>query len=192
LSVYGVVIDPRAPPRPLGLSHAFPTQAHFLPLPPSSLLPVRQHPPSAALSLDSSSSASADHRPGCRSARDAMPEAAAGSSGKSFLQRARGKVLRWLRRSLRTTHQVKEIIPGPLAKIVHPLNPSWRFRNLLASRARESRVSLGILGTVTVLRNILLWSTAQRSSNLKSVMLTMRSAKGQLRQRPVDFRLRAA
>lgn len=35
-----------------------------------------------------------------------MPEAAAGSSGKSFLQRARGKVLRWLRRSLRTTHQV--------------------------------------------------------------------------------------
>ncbi|XP_014486199.1 PREDICTED: band 3 anion transport protein isoform X3 [Dinoponera quadriceps] len=35
-----------------------------------------------------------------------MPETAAGSSGKSFLQRARGKVLRWLRRSLRTTHQV--------------------------------------------------------------------------------------
>ncbi|XP_025073883.1 anion exchange protein 2 isoform X7 [Pogonomyrmex barbatus] len=35
-----------------------------------------------------------------------MPEATAGSSGKSFLQRARGKVLRWLRRSLRTTHQV--------------------------------------------------------------------------------------
>nr|XP_050853768.1 anion exchange protein 2 isoform X2 [Vespula vulgaris] len=36
-----------------------------------------------------------------------MPEAGAGSSGKSFLQRARGKVLRWLRRSLRTTtHQV--------------------------------------------------------------------------------------
>ncbi|KAG5337665.1 B3A2 protein, partial [Acromyrmex charruanus] len=35
-----------------------------------------------------------------------MPEATAGSSGKSFLQRARGKVLRWLRRSLRTTHQI--------------------------------------------------------------------------------------
>ncbi|XP_014613871.1 PREDICTED: anion exchange protein 2 isoform X1 [Polistes canadensis] len=36
-----------------------------------------------------------------------MPEAGAGSSGKSFLQKARGKVLRWLRRSLRTTtHQV--------------------------------------------------------------------------------------
>ncbi|XP_070520679.1 band 3 anion transport protein isoform X2 [Cardiocondyla obscurior] len=45
-------------------------------------------------------------RPGCHSARDAMPEATAGSSGKSFLQRARGKVLRWLRRSLRTTHQI--------------------------------------------------------------------------------------
>ncbi|XP_011328913.1 band 3 anion transport protein isoform X4 [Ooceraea biroi] len=35
-----------------------------------------------------------------------MPEAVAGSSGKSFLQRAGSKVLRWLRRSLRTTHQV--------------------------------------------------------------------------------------
>ncbi|XP_031828295.1 anion exchange protein Ae2 isoform X2 [Nomia melanderi] len=35
-----------------------------------------------------------------------MPEAAANSSGKSFLQRASGKVLRWLRRSLRTSHQV--------------------------------------------------------------------------------------
>ncbi|XP_018349830.1 PREDICTED: band 3 anion exchange protein isoform X2 [Trachymyrmex septentrionalis] len=35
-----------------------------------------------------------------------MPEATAGSSGKSFLQRARVKVLRWLRRSLRTTHQI--------------------------------------------------------------------------------------
>ncbi|XP_034170972.1 anion exchange protein Ae2 isoform X2 [Osmia lignaria lignaria] len=35
-----------------------------------------------------------------------MPEAAANSSGKSFLQRASGKVLRWLRRSLRTNHQV--------------------------------------------------------------------------------------
>ncbi|XP_029169549.1 band 3 anion transport protein isoform X2 [Nylanderia fulva] len=34
-----------------------------------------------------------------------MPEAAAGSSRKSFLERARGKLLRWLRRSLRTTHQ---------------------------------------------------------------------------------------
>ncbi|XP_012224582.2 band 3 anion transport protein isoform X3 [Linepithema humile] len=76
---------------------------HFLPL--SLFSPPGSAPPSAALSLDSSSSASAD-RPGCRSARDAMPEAAAGSSGKSFLQRARGKVLRWLRRSLRTTSQV--------------------------------------------------------------------------------------
>ncbi|XP_054012179.1 band 3 anion exchange protein isoform X1 [Hylaeus anthracinus] len=35
-----------------------------------------------------------------------MPEVAANSSGKSFLQRASGKVLRWLRRSLRTSHQV--------------------------------------------------------------------------------------
>ncbi|XP_018315029.1 band 3 anion transport protein isoform X2 [Mycetomoellerius zeteki] len=35
-----------------------------------------------------------------------MPKATADSSGKSFLQRARGKVLRWLRRSLRTTHQI--------------------------------------------------------------------------------------
>jgi hypothetical protein len=40
-----------------------------------------------------------------------MPEAAAGSSGKSFLQRARDKVLRWLRRSLRTTHQVNDTYP---------------------------------------------------------------------------------
>ncbi|XP_076171148.1 anion exchange protein Ae2 isoform X1 [Ptiloglossa arizonensis] len=35
-----------------------------------------------------------------------MPEAAANSSEKSFFQRASGKVLRWLRRSLRTSHQV--------------------------------------------------------------------------------------
>ncbi|XP_043784468.1 anion exchange protein 2 isoform X3 [Apis laboriosa] len=35
-----------------------------------------------------------------------MPEAAGNSSGKSFLQRASSKVLRWLRRSLRTSHQV--------------------------------------------------------------------------------------
>ncbi|XP_063986657.1 band 3 anion transport protein isoform X2 [Diachasmimorpha longicaudata] len=34
-----------------------------------------------------------------------MPEAGASSSGKSFLQKARGKVLRWLRRSLLTSHQ---------------------------------------------------------------------------------------
>lgn len=46
------------------------------------------------------------NRPGCHSARDAMPEVAAGSSRKSFLERARSKLLRWLRRSLRTTHQV--------------------------------------------------------------------------------------
>ncbi|KAL6421028.1 hypothetical protein ACFW04_013566 [Cataglyphis niger] len=35
-----------------------------------------------------------------------MPEVAAGSSRKSFLERARSKLLRWLRRSLRTTHQI--------------------------------------------------------------------------------------
>ncbi|XP_066588626.1 band 3 anion transport protein isoform X2 [Prorops nasuta] len=35
-----------------------------------------------------------------------MPEAGTGSSGKSLLQRAGGKVLRWLRRSLRPNHQV--------------------------------------------------------------------------------------
>ncbi|XP_043287277.1 band 3 anion transport protein isoform X2 [Venturia canescens] len=35
-----------------------------------------------------------------------MPEAGTSSSGKSFLQRARGKVLHWLRRSLRASHQV--------------------------------------------------------------------------------------
>ncbi|XP_072744179.1 band 3 anion transport protein isoform X4 [Anoplolepis gracilipes] len=35
-----------------------------------------------------------------------MPEVAAGSSRKSFLERARSKFLRWLRRSLRTTHQI--------------------------------------------------------------------------------------
>jgi len=63
------------------------------------------HPPPSvripsALSVD---------RPGCHSARDAMPEATADSSGKSFLQRARGKVLRWLRRSLRTSHQVNAL-----------------------------------------------------------------------------------
>lgn len=40
------------------------------------------------------------------SAPDTMPGAAANSSGKSFLQRASDKVLRWLRRSLRTSHQV--------------------------------------------------------------------------------------
>lgn len=45
-------------------------------------------------------------RPGVTSARDAMPEAAANTSGKSFLQRASSKVLRWLRRSLRSSHQV--------------------------------------------------------------------------------------
>lgn len=48
------------------------------------------------------------NRPGCHSARDAMPEVAAGSSRKSFLERARSKLLRWLRRSLRTTHQVNK------------------------------------------------------------------------------------
>lgn len=35
-----------------------------------------------------------------------MSEAAANSSGKSFLQRASRNVLRWLRRSPRTIHQV--------------------------------------------------------------------------------------
>lgn len=96
----GFDIDSTTPsPEPL-----FPT-SEFLALSPRlfhSSRPRHHPPPSVwvppALSAD---------RPGCLSARDAMPEAAAGSSGKSFLQRARGKVLRWLRRSLRTTHQVK-------------------------------------------------------------------------------------
>ncbi|KAK0093325.1 hypothetical protein PV326_013821 [Microctonus aethiopoides] len=34
-----------------------------------------------------------------------MPEASGNITGKTFLQKARGKVLRWLRRSLRTSHQ---------------------------------------------------------------------------------------
>lgn len=63
------------------------------------------HPPPSVRILPA---LSAD-RPGCYSSRDAMPEATAGSSGKSFLQRARDKVLRWLRRSLRTTHQVNAL-----------------------------------------------------------------------------------
>lgn len=69
-------------------------------------------------------------RPGSYSARDAMPEATAGSSGKSFLQRARGKVLRWLRRSLRTTHQVNTLS--------HPLK--GRSSQFL-SRSRFDRIN---------------------------------------------------
>ncbi|XP_032665183.1 band 3 anion transport protein isoform X2 [Odontomachus brunneus] len=87
----------------ISIRHPFFGSPPVFPLSPSLFHSSRpRHPPPSvwvppALSAD---------RPGCHSARDAMPEAAAGSSGKSFLQRARGKVLRWLRRSLRTTHQV--------------------------------------------------------------------------------------
>lgn len=71
------------------------------------LCPLRHSLDSPAASTSrAESSELAAERTSVTSARDAMPEAAANSSGKSFLQRASGKVLRWLRRSLRTSHQV--------------------------------------------------------------------------------------
>lgn len=176
LSIYGVVIDPRVPPLPLGLSHEFPTSA-FLPLSPFSL-PGSAAPPSAALSLDFSSSASAD-RPGCRSARDAMPEAAAGSSGKSFLQRARGKVLRWLRRSLGTTHQVKEITLGSL-KIVILIPLAFATCSFAREPSTLRAYPVAVLRNTFCAWNIVRWSSSFCDANHKG------NAKGQLKQQPVD------